>query len=181
MVTVLETQRLLLRPWHAGDLEGLARLASDPLVMRHIGDGTPWSRELTEKRSRWQLDHWREHSFGWRAAIGKASGRWLGFVGINYTRAEAIELDPADVEIGWWLEPSEWGKGLATEGALALRDEAFESIGIDRLFGRCQPSNRASARVMVKIGMQFERNANGRHGEIVSIHSLDRPRWQQRK
>jgi RimJ/RimL family protein N-acetyltransferase len=149
-------------------------LAADEHVMRHIGSGGPWTRELAEARFRWQLEHWRRHGFGWRSALDGSSGEWLGFIGINHPRPEAIELASEDAEIGWWLTPPLWNRGLATEGAIALRDEAFGRLGLDRLVSRCQPANLASLRVMEKIGMRFERDAQGRHGERVRIYGIDR-------
>jgi RimJ/RimL family protein N-acetyltransferase len=158
----IETDRLLLEPWHERRLDEFVTLASDLQVMRHIGNGAPWTREQAEERFRWQLEHWRRHGFGWRSALDRASGKWLGFVGINHPRPEAIELRPDEVEIGWWFSPWVWGRGLATEGATALRDEAFGRLALDRLVSRCRPANVASLRIMERIGMRFDRDARGR-------------------
>jgi RimJ/RimL family protein N-acetyltransferase len=113
--------------------------------------------------------------FGWRAAIERAGGAWLGFIGLNHARPEAIELRSGDVELGWWLVPAVWGRGLATEGAAAVRDEAFGRLGLERVVARCGADNPASARVMEKIGMHRDRVATGRHGEPMLIYVLDRP------
>jgi hypothetical protein len=64
---------------------------------------------------------------------------------VEYTGPEATEIPVPEVEIGWWLDPALWGKGLALEGELALRDEAFRRVGLDRIIGRYQPDNLASA------------------------------------
>jgi RimJ/RimL family protein N-acetyltransferase len=91
---------------------------------------------------------------------------------------EATEIENKDeVEIGWWIKPSVWRRGYATEGALALRDEAFERVGLDRIIGRHRPANVASGRIMERLGMTFEREAVGRHREVVRICALDRARW----
>jgi RimJ/RimL family protein N-acetyltransferase len=146
--------------------------------MRYIGDGSTWGRERTDEVFSRQLDHWKQHAFGWRAATLKTTGVWVGFIGLNYVGAEAIEIDNKDeVEIGWWLKPSAWHQGYATEGALALRDEAFERVGLDRIIGRHRPANQASGRIMDRLGMAFEREAIGKHGEVVRIWTLDRARW----
>ncbi len=50
------------------------------------------------------------------------------------------------IEIGWWLIPSAWGCGFATEGAVAVRDEAFADLGLDRIVARDQPANVHSVR-----------------------------------
>jgi RimJ/RimL family protein N-acetyltransferase len=175
---VLETDRLLLEPWSEGRRADFVSLAENPRVMRYIGDGTTWTRERSDQVFGRQLNHWRQHAFGWRAATLKATGLWVGFIGLNYVGPEATEIDDKDeVEIGWWISPSVWRQGYATEGAIALRDEAFERVGLDRIIGRHRPANVASGRIMERLGMTFEREAVGRHGEMVRICALDRARW----
>lgn len=176
-MSAIETERLRLERWDERHLEDFVRLASDPRVTRYIRGGGRWSREQSERTFARQLDHWREHGFGWRAAIEKATGSWLGFSALNYVGAGVPEIAPDEVEIGWWLTPSSWGQGLATEGAVALRDEGFERVGLERIIARFEPANAASGRVMEKIGMHFEREARGVAGELVRVYALDRARW----
>lgn len=174
---IIETERLLLEPWHQRHLEAFVELGSDAQAMRYIGSGASWTPEQSEERYAWHLDHWRRHGFGWRSAIDKPTGALLGFVGINRVRPEAIEVDPREVEIGWRFTARVTGRGLATEAAVALRDEGFGRVALKRLIARCQPRNVPSARVIKKIGMSPEQQAHGRHGEHVRIYSLDLGRW----
>lgn len=111
-------------------------LVADARVTQWIGGGEPWERERSEQRFDWMLDHWRRHGFGWRSALHRESGAWVGFVGLNYVTPDAVELDEGEVEIGLWLQPEVWGQGLATEGALATRDEAFQRLNLARIVGR---------------------------------------------
>jgi RimJ/RimL family protein N-acetyltransferase len=175
----LETDRLLLQRWDARHLRDFVSLMSDERAMRYVGSGAIWNREESEERFAWHLEHWRRHGFGWRFAREKSSGALVGCAGISHVRPEAIELGPDDVEIGGRLAPSATGRGFATEAAVALRDEGFGRVGLDLLVGRCQPGNAASARVMEKIGMRFERLAQGRHCEQVAIYNLERGRWSK--
>jgi ribosomal-protein-alanine N-acetyltransferase len=174
-VDVTESERLVLRRWGDPDLEGLLQLAENPKVMRYIGPGVTWERKATETAHSHMIDHWQEHGFGARAITEKETGRWIGFVEIQCAPPEAVELGPEDVEIGWWLDPSAWGRGFATEAAYVLRDEAFERVGLRRIVGRYQTANAASGCVMEKLGMHFEREATGRHGGEVRIYGLDKP------
>jgi RimJ/RimL family protein N-acetyltransferase len=171
----LETQRLLLRPWSTGDIDGLLRLTGTPEVMRYLGSRTPRSREETERDHAAKLAHWRRHGFGARAAIVKDTGEWIGYVVLQFVPPGVIALDPDDVEIGWLLKPSAWRHGFATEAALALLDEAFTRITLNRLVARCQSENEASVRIMKKIGMHFEREAINPYGHAIHISSIDRP------
>lgn len=176
-MTMLITRRLLLDAWDERWREEWIALAADARVTRWIGGGEAWDRSRSEAQFEWMLDHWRQHNFGWRSAIDKASGAWVGFIGLNYVTPNAIELDEGDVEIGWWLRPEVWGRGLATEGALAGRDEAFQRVDLDRIVSRHHAGNPASGRIMEKIGMHFVRQAVGRHGERVRIYALERDDW----
>jgi RimJ/RimL family protein N-acetyltransferase len=173
----LQTKRLVLEPWNERWRGEWVALASDPVVTRWIGKGETWSRDRSEMQFRLMVDHWREHGFGWRSALDKGSRAWLGFIGLNRVPPNDVEIGGDDVEIGWWLKPSVWGKGLASEGALALRDEAFERVQLDRIVSRHHAANPASGRVMEKIGMRFEREVTGSQGEPVRIYALDRRRW----
>ncbi|MFN2587660.1 MAG: GNAT family N-acetyltransferase [Actinomycetota bacterium] len=173
----LVTARLVLRPWDRTDLGPFARLARDERVMRFIGDGSIWSDARTQHVFERQLRHWGEHGFGWYSASLASTGRWAGFIGLNHVGPEAVEVTDDEVEIGWWLDPEVWGRGLATEGALAVRDVAFGRAGLERIIGRHRPANAASAAIMKRLGMTFERDATGRHGEVVRICALERDRW----
>ena len=175
----IETTRLILEPWCEVDKGVFAALASHPRVMKFIGDGSTWDADRVNDVFERQRLHWQEHGFGWRSAIEKLNSDRIGFIGLNHVGPEATEITQDEVEIGWWLDPRQWGKGLATEGAIAVRDEAFERIGLQRIIGRYQPPNAASGRIMRSIGMVFEREAVGRHGELIHIYTLDRNRWAE--
>ncbi len=174
---MLGTERLALEPWDEARLEEFVELCADPEVMRFIGTGATWERPQAEDAFSRALDRWRVHGFGRRSLIEEASGSWLGFVEINRVGPGVVGVEPDEVEIGWWLARSAWGRGFATEGALAIRDEGFERVGLERIIGRFQPANIASGRIMEKLGMQYERDTIGRHAEALSIYVLDRSTW----
>ncbi|MDQ4024265.1 MAG: GNAT family N-acetyltransferase [Actinomycetota bacterium] len=174
---VLKTRRLVLCPWAEADRDLFAALARDERVIRFISDGSTWSDDRIADVFDRQLRHWAEHGFGWYAASTASDGEWVGFVGLNHVGPEATEVAADEVEIGWWLDPKAWGRGLATEGAVAARDDAFERAGLERVIGRYQPENAASGAIMKKLGMAFERDARGRHGETVRIYALARAEW----
>jgi len=165
---VLRTDRLVLERWDEARLEEFVVLCADPEVMRFIGLGVTWDRARAEEASVRALERWREFGFGRRSLI--EDGRWLGFVEINLVGPGVAGVEPDEVEIGWWLARSAWGKGFATEGACAIRDEGFERVGLERLIGRFQPANVASGRIMEKLGMRYERESTGRHDEPLSIY-----------
>src|ERR1041384_4430578 len=96
-LTMIETQRLLLRPFSAEDIDAFASLNADADVMRYIGDGKPMTKEHTEIRLKAGFDHWAQLGFGWLAAIDRTGGVFVGFCGLKY-------LDPAsEIEVAYWL------------------------------------------------------------------------------
>ena len=170
MPALLETERLRLVPWSNGDAELLVRLSAMPEVMRFVGPGDLWSREDAVRRSRQVRAHWREHGFGWRAAVERSSGRPVGFIALNMLGEGMPELAPDELEIGWWLDPGCGGRGYATEGALAVRDDALASLGADSVVARIQPGNAASIAVAERIGLALALETVGVYGEPVLLY-----------
>ncbi len=122
----LRTDRLTLEAWTEPDFALLGKLARTPAVMRYIGDGTTWTDARIADVAAHISEHWRLHDFGWRVA--RVDGAPVGFIALNFA-GDGAGVDPREYEIGWWLDPSAWGRGLAREGAAAVRDEAFERVG----------------------------------------------------
>jgi RimJ/RimL family protein N-acetyltransferase len=177
---VIETERLHLERLDEAHRAPFGRMCSDPRVMRFIGDGALWSPERFNETFDRKLHHWEEHGFGWRAASTRKDGQWVGVFALQPigggTLGDLDGIDPDAIEIGWWVEPELWGRGYATEAALALRDEAFGRIGLEGLLARLLPENRASAAVAEKIGLRFERIVQSSGTRIdVAIYFLDRP------
>jgi RimJ/RimL family protein N-acetyltransferase len=174
----LETARLRLDPWDEPHTELLVRLSSIPEVMRFIGRGVPWSSAKGEEVAAAQRQHWSEHGFGWRPAADKATDDLVGFIALNFAGAGTAGLDAAEYEIGWWLAPQAWGRGLAREGALAMRDEAFDALKAPSVVARIQPANAPSIAVAEAAGLKYDFSTTCKTGEPVVVYRLaaaDRP------
>lgn len=149
----LETERLWLSPWSKADLENARPIFTDPEVMRYINGGLPLPDDEIRKFIARQQDHFRSQGFCLWKLLRKPAGRFVGFCGL-----QPLELDGAnEIEIGWRLVKDQRGHGLATEAAeRALRD-AVSRARLSRVIAIAMPNNRASLRVMEKLGMNFER------------------------
>jgi ribosomal-protein-alanine N-acetyltransferase len=144
----LQTLRLDLREFVAGDFADLHRLARDPRVMRYIADGRPFSRAATRAMLA-RILRYRSLYPGlgiWHASR-RDRGAFVGWFSLKYAGASP------DVEIGYWLVPSAWGLGFATEGAAALRAYGFDDVGLERIIGVTHPDNTASQHVLRKAGL----------------------------
>lgn len=166
---------MTLDPWAEADFKLLGDLARTPAVMRYIGDGTTWSDARIADVGAHVVEHWRRHGFGWRVA--RADGAAVGLIALNFA-GEGAGVDATEYEIGWWLAPSAWGRGLAREGAAAVRDDAFARVGAPSIVARIQPANAASLGVAAAIGLSHETESTGRGGEDIAVLRLAAERWR---
>lgn len=170
----LLTDRLRLPRWREADGALLARLAADPEVVRYVGAGEPWPPERSVQSAAGILEHWRAHGFGWRPLVETLTGVPVGVIMLMFA-GEGSGVDPAEYEIGWWLEPIAWGRGLALEGARAVMAEAFERVGAPSLVARIQPANQSSRRLAERLGMELEGETRGRFGEPALVYRVRSP------
>ncbi len=166
----LVTERLILRRPRDSDLEAFALLCADPEVMRYIGTGRPLDHGTSERSFAIIQAHWGRHGSGLRSAISRDDGEYLGFVGLAVVPGRSVA--GGATEIGWRLRRAAWGKGYATEGAIAVRDQALAGLGLSTLVSLNQPGNVASARVAEKLGMAADGHGRGAHGEPVVVYRL---------
>ena len=165
---MLETERLRLREWEYGDRGPFAQINADLRVMEFF------PKCLNREESDAMVDriesHFRAKGFGLYAAELRDGGRFIGYVGLHTPTFEA-HFTPC-VEIGWRLASDVWGKGLATEGALAVVQHAFENLGLDEIVSFTVPANRRSIRVMEKIGMTRDAGGDFEHPNLPAGHPL---------
>ena len=124
----------------------------DPEVMR-FGDGVQ-TKDWTENWLLTCLERYKVWGFGPYAVIETRSREVIGYCGLFYF--PDVGGQP-EVEIGYRLARSAWGRGYATEAASAVRDYAFTILGLKRLIAIIDPSNLASIHVAEKIGMHYEK------------------------
>ena len=149
MPDALRTARLLLRQWRDEDAAAFAELSADPAVMRYLvpfADRAAMDAWVVAARK-----HWHDHGFGpWVVELpGEAA--MIGVVGLSNLRF-ALPFAPA-VETAWRLASRYWGQGYAYEAARAAIDDGFGQLGLKEIVAFTVPANRASRRVMEKLGM----------------------------
>ena len=166
----LETARLRLRPFGAGDLDGLSRITADPEVMRYIGDGRPITRDETEANLQNIIESFRRRGFGRWAVVGKAGGGLLGYCGL------ARPSESPGVELVYLLGRESWGRGLATEASMAVLRYGFEELKLGRVYALTMPGNRRSRRVLERLGMEYLRD-DCYYGYACVCYALARERF----
>jgi len=147
----LETERLLLRPWKPEDFEPYARFSADEESMRYLGrDGRPTAAAETWRTICLFIGHWYLRGYTLWAVEEKATGEFVGRVG-----PWKPEGWP-DLEIGWAIERSRWGRGYAAEAARAAADWVHRTLGADHVVHFIQERNVRSIRVAEKLGAKLD-------------------------
>jgi RimJ/RimL family protein N-acetyltransferase len=184
MQIFLATDRLVLRRFTIADADNLVSLDADPEVMRFITGGAPTSRTeiLDEVLPAFLGYYQRYEGYGFWAAIERETGEFLGWFHFR-PRAGAA---PGEVELGYRLRKSAWGKGYATEGSRALIRAGFTQFGVQRVVAETMAVNLASRRVMEKAGLTLVRTFHQPWPFPIDGHqfgdveyALDRAGWQQ--
>lgn len=142
----LETAHFTIRQWKPEDAEELWTIMSDHRVHQYTGD-TPWNLERATKYIQLMLEKdFRTLEVFHGACVFKRNLEIIGFTGLN-------PYLPKQPELEWQFGVPYWGKGYATEIGKAVIEAAFASTKIERIYGIVNPQNKASMRVMEKIGM----------------------------
>jgi RimJ/RimL family protein N-acetyltransferase len=178
MHVFLETDRLVLRRLTEADVDNLVELDSDPQVMRYLSGGDPTPRDVMEREilPRFLSYYERYPAFGYWAAIDKSSGEFLGW----FSFKPNDPANPAEVELGYRLRRAAWGRGHATEGARALIDLGFSTLGVARVTANTYQDNLGSRRVMEKAGMTHTRSYRLEPEDIGasgSFHATSQEVW----
>jgi RimJ/RimL family protein N-acetyltransferase len=173
MRVYLETERLLLRRFTESDVGNLHDLDGDPEVMRFVNGGRPVSRDVIREQTlpRFLRAYERFEGFGVWAAIERSTGEFVGWFEF-YPRKDA---GPEEIELGYRLRRSAWGKGYAT---------GFTELGVQRVVAETMAVNAASRRVMEKGGLKYvrtfhqewpERIEGDEHGDVE--YALTKVDW----
>lgn len=165
---ILETARLILRHQQRPDVQALVDLWADPDVTRYMGG--PRDRDSLES----MFEETAEEPFAERydlwPVVERATGQVVGHCGLLDKEVEGT----LEIELTYVFVRSAWGQGYATEMARALRDYAFEELGLERLIALIEPENAASERVARKVGMCFDREVVRPGGALRKVYVVER-------
>ncbi|MFK7972445.1 MAG: GNAT family N-acetyltransferase [Bacteroidia bacterium] len=148
----IETERLIIRPFTLDDIEAAYIMNLDAAVSKLTGDGGVVSRAETARRIKEDvLGDYQKYGYGRLAVELKSEQKFIGFAGLKY-------LDDLDeVDLGYRFMKAYWGKGFATEAALACLDFGFNTLSLQRIIAWVLPANTASIHVLEKVGFHYEK------------------------
>jgi RimJ/RimL family protein N-acetyltransferase len=153
MPLILETPRLILRPFTDDDVPSFSRYRSDPEVARYQG----WEAPFTLEQAAEFIDYMKtatpgKPGPGYQIALERKSDGVL----IGDCFFKILEEDPRQAEIGFTLAREFHGQGYASEGVGRLLQYLFDELKLHRVRGNCDPQNTASIRLMERLGMRHE-------------------------
>ena len=153
MKPIIETERLLLREITLNDKEEMFRLHSDPDVQKYTGEPPVESVEEMERAIRTRVNDYEKYGYGRWATFLKNGMQFIGWAGLAYLP----EFD--EIDLGYRFLPQYWGMGIATEVSHAILDYGFNKLNLKRIIAIAMKENKASIRVMEKVGMKFDKFA----------------------
>lgn len=178
----METQRLILRPWHEDDAEALYKYASDP----EVGPRAGWPPHQSVEESREIINGIFSGEGMWAVEL-KETGEPIGCVGYLTSECSNLPIAEDEAEVGYWIAKPYWSQGICTEAMKAVVDFCFKTKCFNRLWGDYFPTNPASGKVMEKCGFAD----TGRETtcpnllvgstQPVKILYLTREEWEQKQ
>lgn len=164
MRTILETQRLKLREFLEIDSENMFQLNSDPEVIRYTGDD-PFSSVEEARLFIRHYDKYKKFGYGRWTILLRETNEYVGWCGLSYT------VDTKETDLGFRLLKKNWNKGFATEAAENCLMYGFQQLALKKIIGRAMKDNKASIRILEKIGMTFEKKFEAHGGECLQYFS----------
>lgn len=152
IMTKIETERILLRPWSDDDAETLYRYASDPEVGPRAG--WPPHKSVEESLEIIRTIFHSDHIWAIVLKDAGGGGEPIGCMGYMVHGESNIDIGENDAEVGYWVARPYWNRGICTEALRMIIDYCFREKGFRTLWADYFPDNPASGKVMEKCGFR---------------------------
>lgn len=179
---ILQTERLILRPWDEEDAESLYKYAKDPLVGPIAGFPVHSSVENSREVIKNVLS--AEQTY---AVVEKETNEVIGSVGLMIGDKSHVTTDVNEAEIGYWVGVPFWGKGYIPEAVKVLLEYAFESLELKVIWCGYYKGNKKSKRVQEKCGFTYHHEVTSQEvpllGEVRHLYvtQLTKEQWKMGK
>jgi len=166
-----------MRPFEETDAEGLFLLDSNPEVMKYVGGIVSTEVEQSRQMIEFIQNQYKENGVGRLAVIEKSSNILIGWSGLK-SRPKEINGMKNVYELGYRFLPEYWGKGYATETAIAALNYAFNEIKTDVVYAMAVTENTGSNRVLQKLGFE-ELGTFLDDGDLCYWYKLEKENYKQ--
>ena len=176
---MIQTERLLLRPWREEDAEDLYLYAKDP----DVGAPAGWRAHTDTEYSRMILRNVLCKPGVY--AVCLKDGKPIGSIGLQFAGTTDLTDREDECELGYWLGKPFWGQGIAVEAAQALLYHAFEDLGMRAVWCGYYEGNEKSRKVQRKLGFLYQRKTEGLYVKQVDeirtghVNLMTRERWKK--
>ena len=168
---ILETERFILRKFNSEDLNDVFRGLSHPDVIKYYGVSFT-TLEATKEQMTWFSELEKNGTGLWLALYSKEDNKFYGAGGLN-------DLDKPNkkAEIGFWLLPKYWGKGIMGEVMPQICQYGFDNLGLHRIEGFVDSKNENCKKALLKLDFNYEGTMvdcefkNGKYNSL-EIYSL---------
>ncbi|MBQ6263325.1 MAG: GNAT family N-acetyltransferase [Clostridia bacterium] len=145
---ILETERLILRPWYESDAQECFKYACDP----RVGPAAGWPPHTDVENTRVIIRDVLAVPETY-AVVLKETGLPIGSVGLH--KNDLASKDD-EAELGYWIGVPYWGRGIAPEASREMIRHAFEDLGLQRVWCGYYDGNEKSKRVQEKLGFKYQ-------------------------
>ncbi|MCL1664232.1 GNAT family N-acetyltransferase [Elizabethkingia ursingii] len=166
-----------MRPFEETDAEGLFLLDSNPEVMKYVGGVVSTEIEQSRQMIEFIQNQYKENGVGRLAVIEKSSNILIGWSGLKYLTKEINGMKNV-YELGYRFLPEYWGKGYATETAIAALNYAFNEIKTDIVYAMAVTENAGSNHVLRKLGFE-ELGTFLDDGDLCYWYKLEKENYKQ--
>ncbi|MGU7961029.1 GNAT family N-acetyltransferase [Streptococcus suis] len=179
---ILETNRLMLRPWSETDAADLFSQASHP----EVGPVAGWPVHQSVEESREIIKTVLSQPETY-ALVLKETGQVIGSIGLMVGKQSGLDLPDSEAEIGYWIGHSFWGQGLVPEASQAILNYGFSQLNLEKVWCRAFVENSKSLRVQEKLGFVYQYLLEDVYFSLIDeicterVSLLTREEWQSRK
>lgn len=163
---ILESKRAILRQFTDSDLENVFKGLSHPDIIKYYGINFD-SIEATKEQMTWFANLEKNETGIWWAVCSKDDGKFLGAGGLN-----DVSKENRKAEIGFWLLPENWEKGLMLETMPLIFNHAFNTIGLHRIEGFVETENYNCKKALAKLEFRLEgtmKDCEFKNGKFISL------------
>jgi RimJ/RimL family protein N-acetyltransferase len=178
---MIETERLILRPWREEDKPIFNSIINTPAMMKYFGGVKP-AKDIYPLIDR-QMEKQAADGHCMWAVETKADGALAGICGLRLGGHPGTPVDGM-YELGWRIAERHWGQGIAREAAEASRDWGWANTPARTIAAWTNPDNAPSWGLMLRIGMTRRPELDFRHplyldnddviGDMI-VYAIDRP------
>ncbi len=166
------TERLILRKLTEDDVDNIFLLDSNPDVMKYVGIPPVKSKDESARMLENIINQYKINGTGRLAVIEKETDRFIGWSGIKLL-ADEVNGFKNVYELGYRFLPEFWGKGYATESALASLNLGFNQLNAEKIYAYADVGNASSNHILKKLGFENKGNFID-EGDICNWYELEK-------